>query len=473
MTSIFHTLNIGSQALFANRQGLDTAAHNIANAQTEGYSRQTMQLGQRLPTPYQGVFIGNGVYTQDISRAHDRFIEKQLNQSNSSLGASNTREEALRSLEGIYSPEQSASLYDEITSFFSTLHTLANFPEELPCRVAVVEQGKSLAGTFRRVDENLRATRSMIDVNIESSVHELNSLLDRISGLNGKIKGLEFADGSQANDLRDQRDRMLRQVSEIFNVSYYDDSSGMVAIRGPNEVLLVEGNRAATVQLQRSSITEGAFQLVTKDSEGGGAHDITHAIKNGKIGGFLEVRDEVITGLIHNNNVLAKSFTDEFNEIHRSGYGINSHGDKTGLNFFKPVGDLHTAAENMDLDDAIIASTDALSTASLSKSPGDNINITRMLGLQGEKVLNEGKSTFEDFYTNTVGVLGTQILKAGHVKESDQVLHSDIVARREAVAGVSLDEEATNMIRWQSSFTAASKVIKTVDEMLDTILHLK
>ena len=472
MTSIFHTLNLGTQALFANRQGLDTAAHNIANAQTEGYSRQTAHLGQRAPTGFQGVFMGNGVYTQDISRSHDRFIEKQLNQSNASLGASTTRDEALRSLEGIYSPDQSASLYDEMSNFFSSLHALSNSPEDLPSRVAVIEQGKTLSSTFRRVDENLRSTRSMIDENIDSSVHEVNSLLDRIASLNGKIKGMEFADESQANDLRDQQDRMLRQVSEVFNVSYYSDASGMMTIRGPNETLLVEGSRAASMQVQRSALTEGAYQIIATDS-GGSAHDITDAIHGGKIGGYLEVRDQVITGLIQDNNQLAKTLTDRFNEVHRSGYGINNMGARTGLNFFKSVDDIDFAARNMDLDNAIIASTDALSTASSPLASGDNVNIIRMLGIQKEKLLNEGKSTLDGFYTNTVGTLGAQIVKAGHLLDSDQVIHSDVMARKESITGVSLDEEATNMMRWQTSFTAASKVIKTVDEMLDTILHLK
>ncbi len=131
------------------------------------------------------------------------------------------------------------------------------------------------------------------------------------------------------------------------------------------------------------------------------------------------------------------------------------------------------SAQNFKIDDSIWESLDAISAASSPNAPGDNVVLNDLIRLKDTKILDGGNVTFNEFYANTVGNLGLEVVRSEHIKEADELLNADLVGRREAVAGVSLDEEATNLLKWQASFTAASKVITTVDEMLDTVLSLK
>ena len=144
-----------------------------------------------------------------------------------------------------------------------------------------------------------------------------------------------------------------------------------------------------------------------------------------------------------------------------------------GRDFFKPIENLDTAAMDINLTDLIANSTDAVSFGSSPNAVGDNVNANNMLRLRDRRVLDDGNASFVEFYANYVGVLGTDAVRAKHQSETDNVIFADIKARKEGVSGVSLDEEAAEMIKWQTAFTASSKVITTVDEMLETVLGSK
>ena len=160
MTGLSHSLNIGSQSLYANQQGIDTTAHNIANAQTEGYSRQRLHLLQRDPVSKQGVLLGSGVYVGSIDRVHNKFVEKQVNIANASTENSRARFDALDRLGAIFSPELQNSVASQINQFFNAWQNLSKYPEELTVRTEVREQGKNLADAFRRTDQEIRRQRS-------------------------------------------------------------------------------------------------------------------------------------------------------------------------------------------------------------------------------------------------------------------------------------------------------------------------
>jgi flagellar hook-associated protein 1 FlgK len=163
MPSLFHTLNLGSEALYATRQGVDTTGHNIANAQVEGYSRQRVNLKQRDPLERNNLMIGNGVYVGSISRLHDKFIENQINRANQEGGFASARAEGMKNLEVIFSPQMSASISDEMSGFFNSMGDLSNFPEDFTVRTAVVESARNLTASFRRVDSDLKEARGALN----------------------------------------------------------------------------------------------------------------------------------------------------------------------------------------------------------------------------------------------------------------------------------------------------------------------
>lgn len=466
-----HTLGIGVDALFATRQGIDTAGHNIANAHVEGYSRQRVNITPRDPLERYNLLLGNGVYVKNITRAHDSFLEKQINETNQSAGAHQAMTSELKAIESIFSPELNASVSDQMSIFFNQMQQLSNFPEELTVRTSVREAAKDLTSSLRKIDESLGDAQKMIDSKIEGETKEISRMLAQVADLNVRINTEETGGGKPANDLRDQQDKLVRELSQKMEVSYYRGNFGMLTVRGPGGILLVDMNAAAKMDVSKNSET-AMNDIVVIDSSGRTTRNVTDKNEGGSLNGLVKVRDEIIVGLRDNNNELARTFADSFNEVHRQGFGLKNFKEATGRDFFT-MDDSDKPAATLRVADAIEASTDAISVAATPNAPGDNVIANDLLRLRDAKILQNGNATMTDFYSNFVGNFGLDVVRADQMKQADDIIVADLSSRREAIAGVSLDEEATNLMRWQANFTAASKLITTVDEMMETVLQMK
>ncbi len=478
MAGLYHTLNVGAEALFATRQGVDTAGHNIANAQTEGFSRQRVELAQRDPSETRGVLIGNGVFVKTITRAHDQFIEKHLNETHQLSGRSTAYFDELKGIEDIYNPELTSTVADGITNFFNRVRELANFPDELTARTGVRESALSLAQSFHRVDSALKATQIDLNNKIKGEVDLLNTAIDNIAQLNVSIREMEAGEEKNANDLRDQQDRLVSQVAKSVGINYYRDEYGMLVLRGPDETLLVErGNCAhfeAQVNPDRSETSHGRFyDIGVVPLNSSLSRDATQWNTGGKLKAYFDVRDTVLEGLINQNNELASTLAYSVNAIHRQGFGLNNFKTSTGRDLFTISEDPRMAAETFELSNAILRSTDAISAAITPDAPADNVNLNDILRLENTKFMAGGNASFNDYYANMVGALGLEVVRAKNSHEADKLLLDDITSRKEAVSGVSMDEEATNLLKWQANFTASSRVITAIDEMLETVLNMK
>ncbi len=473
MPSLFHTLNVGSEALYATRQGVDTAGHNIANAQVEGYSRQRINLRQREPLQVGNLLIGNGNYVGNIARLHDNFIEKQINRAGADFGRARTKADAMKQLEVVFSPELNASVADEVSNFFNSLQDLSNFPEDFTVRTSVSETGKNVSAAFRRVDTDLKSARTSFNERVSDEANKLSDNLTEIANLNIKIQTMEAGSKQDANDLRDQRDRLLRDVSTSIGINYYEDQHGMLMIRGPKEVTLVDGGHASKVDVVTNGTNDGMFDVICTDWENHVSRNLTEKLDGGTLDALVDMRDHVVPDLIAKNNDSAYTLASNINAVHREGFGLKEFGEQRGRDFFNISGDLKNTAASIDLDDTILSSVDAIAGGVSPLAPGDNVNIIQMVKLKEQRLFGDGQATFNEHYANYVGALGLDVTRAEHLHEATDVVMQDLNKRREAVSGVSLDEEATNLLKWQANFTASSKVITTVDEMLDTVLQLK
>ena len=473
MGGLYHTLNIGSQALFATRQGVDTAGHNISNAHTEGYSRQRVNLKQRVPTEMHGIVRGNGVFVNNITRAHDKFIEKSLNKSQQDFGDSQTYHRELKSLEDIFSPELNTTTDKEISLFFNSIRDLANMPEDLTVRTAVKESAVNLSDSFRRVDRDLERRQQDVNQRIAGEVDEAARLLRGIAHLNAQIQYTEAGDRQEAGDLRDQQEKMVRDLSQKIEVNYYRGDMGMLVVRGPNESLLVDRNFHANIAPRVREGDNSFFEIVVMDTDGNRASAISRHNSTGSLKALFRVRDEEIPELRQRNNVLAYTLGNAVNSIHRRGYGLNDFKESTGRDFFSLSEDLDTAASSIVISSDIWESTDAISAAMTPSAPGDNVMANELLRLENQKLLLNGNATFNEYYSDYVGQYGLEVVRAKHIQEADEVVLNDIKSQKESVSGVSMDEEAASLLKWQANFTASSRVITTVDEMLETVLSLK
>lgn len=473
MSSLSHTLNIGGDSLMANRQGIDTTAHNIANAQTEGYSRQDVDLKQRDPILRNGLVIGDGVYVGSIKRAHDKFIEKQVNKATTRDGYSNKLYENLQDLQLTFSPELESTVSEEISGFFGALQSLSTTPDDLTARTVLIDQARNVVTAFRRVDTEVKQKRAAINDTIAARAKEVTDITHQIAKLNVSIQSMELNPSASANDLRDQQERLVSKLSSIIDVSSYLDKDGMMCIRGPGESLLVDRRFSGTLDCQMDKDGDGMFKLVSIEPGGSKMWDITDRLKGGEMKALVHIRDEVAKPLLDRNNTLAAAFIGQVNDIHKQGFGLNDFAQSVGRGFFEDVTDLKNAAGNMNISSLVQASTDAISVASSPSASGDNVIANELVSLKDKKILENGNATLTDYYANFVGILGTEVVRAEHAKDTDKIMLAELKGRKEMVSGVSLDEEAANMIKWQTAFTASSKVITTIDEMFDTILSMK
>jgi flagellar hook-associated protein 1 FlgK len=472
-SGLFHTLNIGEQSLYTTRQGVDTASHNIANANVEGYSRQRINVRARDPQWTHGVVIGSGAYIKDITRSHNQFVEKQINRAQQISGEATGRFEALKTLEPIFSPELSAGVSDEITNFFNSVQDLSLSPDDIAVRTSVRENAKNVASAFRRVDGEIQQRRVDLNDIVVQECSEINGRLQGISKLNLQIQEIEVTPGAFANDLRDQRDLFLRELTEKVNINYYEDEFGNFCVRGPEDIVLVDRGYISEFNVTANDKNDGFADILVTDTEGGHKRNVTRKLEGGRLKGLVDVRDNICTDLTRKNNEMASKFTTRFNEIHSKGFGIKDFEESTGRNFFKPVENLASAARDMDISDEVTESIEAISVAGTPLAGGDNIIANELLSLKSEKMLDSGRTDLIEYYANYVGNLGIEINRTSHMKEANDLVVNDLHSQRESIAGVSLDEEAVSLMKWQSNFTASSKVITTVDEMLDTVLNLK
>ncbi len=456
-----------------SRQGVDTTGHNIANAQVEGFSRQKVNAKQRDPLDRNGILIGNGVYVGNISRSHDQFVENQINETKQSTGKTNAKSDGLKQIELIFSPEQAASVADEMTTFFNSISDLAGNPADFTNRTNVVENAKNLTQAFRTIDTELVRKKADFDGNIGQKVLQINDLSKEIADLNIRIRTMETGVGQEANDLRDNRDGLVQDLAQLIDIHYYEDKDGMMMLRGPRETTLVDRGSSAKLSLMANVDDPSINNIMISDQNDGNLKNVTHDIVGGELAGLIELRDEVLPDLVDKNNEMAYTFATRFNQIHKQGFGVGKYNNTTGRNFFESPSDMASAAQNLRLDDAITQSQDAIAAASTALAPADNVIMNQLLSVQDEKLMGEGNISLTEYYSNYIGVLGLEVVRSDHINEANKLLLADIENRKESISGVSLDEEATNLLKWQSNFTASSKVITTIDEMLETVLSLK
>ncbi len=474
MGGLKHTLNVGAESLYATRQGVDTAGHNIANANTEGYSRQRVNLEQYVPSETRNVIIGNGVFVKNITRAHDKFLEKQLNLSNQDLGRSQAKTEAMKPLEEIYSPQLNASVSEEMNAFFNAWQDLSNFPEEVVVRTNVKEKADNLTSTFHRIDASLKRKRLGINERISGETQEISAMIAEIANINLAITSLESGERKEASDLLDKQDLLLRKLTKKIDINYYRGDRGMVVVRGPQETLLVERGHFADVDVRKKAHGNTVLYEVVIDQ--GSANKpviVNDLMKKGSLAGLLEVRDKVIPDLIQKNNEIAFVIGHSVNSIHRQGFGIGKFKENMGRNFFDVSDNMNDAAETLSINGLIREDVSSISAAISPNAPGDNVIVNEIIRLKERRMMGNGESTFDEYYANTVGTFGLELVRAEHINEADRILNKDLLSRHDSLKGVSMDEEAINLMKWQANFSASSRVITTVDEMFETVLSLK
>jgi flagellar hook-associated protein 1 FlgK len=464
MGGIGSLLDIGRSALLAYQRALSVTGQNISNVNTPGYSRQEVLLGALPPQDDGTAFMGMGVTVQEIRRSFDGFIARQLYGSQSTLGRYQVMRDALAQAEGFFPDSSDAGISAGMSDFFNALQDVANNPADLTARSVLLARAQTLAGRFNDTAGYLQAQQRALDGQIQQSVGEVNTLAAQIAALNAKI-GQAESGGQAANDLRDQRESLLRDLASRINITTLEDGAGQITVFvGRGQTLVSQGNANRLIATPDAN-NHGYVDVQFVAGATGTPVTISSVIADGRLRGLLDVRDGTLAGLLSSLDTLAGDFVTQINQVHRQGFGLDG---STDLAFFAQAGlTASTMAVNISDPRQVAAS------ASASGLPGDNANILAMAALQSQTSTVLGGVTLNDFYAKMTTDLGTAASQADQGLTVQTAVQAQLQSHQAEVAGVSLDEELMNLMKYQRAFEAASKVIVTTDALMQAILAMK
>jgi flagellar hook-associated protein 1 FlgK len=464
MTSLLNALNAGKTSLLTNQKSIEIVGNNIANVNTEGYSRQRAELMQIPAVNFGDFFIGQGVTVSDVSRDYSVFINRQLQDKSIEYGEETGKSGSLTELERIFNVTED-NLASQINDFFDAWQELTANPSGQVERDVVMQRGEMLGDAFRAITDDMDTVVSNMNTEIIGEVDYLNEKITEIAKLNDRISLVEIS-GQTANAARDQRDLIVKDLSETLGVQTFTDNRGMLCVQLPGGMPLVQGNLASTIKTVTVG-TDVSLQLETS----GVAMDITLDNMGGKFKGMFEVRDVFIADLRSDLNTLAKDLTTAVNTEHAAGYGSDG---VTGRNFFVDMATL--SADEVPSRHVYLAISNASEVAAaglINAAPGDNQNALRIAQLEITHKVGSTDDTFDNFFSQMVSAVGIEAARNELALSGAKDAAIQLQNLRDGYSGVSLEEEMIDLIQYQRGFESSAKFLSTVDEMMNALLQLK
>ena len=475
--------SIARTALLTHQVSLQTISQNIANAETPGYSRQEAQLVANTPVRFPYGVLGTGVNVAAIIRHRDILLDDGYRSSSASLGNAETRRESLSRVEQVFGEPSDLGMSNALDQFWGSWSDLSASPGNDAARAVVQQRGKQVASLFNSYDRQLSDQRSGVLERVATNVGEINRLAQQVAGLNDQILRTEGGNIT-ANDLRDQRDIALDSLSRLAGTRSIWQNNGSVTVLIGNSTL-VDASTARPISLGIGpTVPPPAVAQVDMpvSIRLGDSPDMLWPL-GGELDAAIGVVNKQIPLLRSRLDAMATGIVTAVNSIHTAGFvfsGNSIPGTAAG-NFFD-VGTLAAPvrAGSLKLDAAVAANIANIAASGDASAPTDNntaLALSALRTVEGSVSFTDSNGTTElgsflGFFRNTVTKLGLDVRNA----EDDSAVYSALAEqaeqRRQSVSGVNTDEELIKMLKAQQSYTAATKLIKTADEMLQTLLQL-
>jgi flagellar hook-associated protein 1 FlgK len=521
MRSTFSGIEISKRALFTQQEALNTTGHNVANANTRGYSRQVVNMVAAKPAEAVAMShstvpgqMGQSVEFSSITRIREKFLDSQYYNENKSSGEWTVRQDTLDKLQGIINEPSDTGVRQVIQNFWNAWQELSKAPDNLTGRAVVKESALAMADAFKHTSKQLSDLSSDLTDNINVKTTYINSTTDQIAKLNNEIYRIEGL-GNNANDLRDQRDVLLDDLSKTVNITVVEDSSGYRVSMGSQ--VLVDG-----------------FDVTTTVSSASLQASMGTDLTSGEVYGMINSRDVLVASYQNELNTMVKTMVEGdvkvtlpagavvpqgtvigtktysgtvedrtlketdvrditvkgFNGLHKLGYVLNNGAFVKGDNFFTTSDGGAISASNIIVNPNIEHNVSNIATSlrtyvdpadGVEKSVSGNNDMALIVAELPQKsfnfdptgsgtvVLKEG--TLDEFFRAVVGQLGVQGQEAERQNANQKVLVEQVEARRQSVSGVSMDEEMANMIKFQHAYNAAARAMTVYDEALDKVIN--
>lgn len=463
--SLNSVLQIGSNAASAYQTAINVTSENISNVNTTGYSRQkaVLETGPQSTTTSNNFYSGNGVSVVSIQRSYDAVLQKELANAQTSQGYDTTQSTGLQAIQPVFNEVSTDGLGAAIDSFFNSWQDVASDPKSTSARQGVLTSAQNLVDNFNSVSKTLSDAVATQNSSLGALKDNINQNLTNIAQLNSQIKAIGDS-GGNTNELKDQRDQAVQDLSQQIGITYTENSDGTTDVNyADGGGALVTGSQAGSFSLTTNAST-GLYDVNLTPAGSTTAAAVSPV--SGTLGATLNLRDTVIPGYQKQVDALAQTIASEVNTQQQAGYDKNG---TLGIALFNPATSGATIAVN-----SAITGTDQIAASSSASNSGDNSNALLIAGLANSTTHTTAVSgqTFGNYYNNLVAKVGQDVKTSGNKVTQDQTYSNQLSTLRESNSGVSLDEELVNLTNYQKSYQASAKVISTAASMMDTILAI-
>ncbi|MGF7050610.1 flagellar hook-associated protein 1 FlgK [Paenibacillus sp. DS2015] len=512
MASTFHSIETAKRSLFTQTAALSTTGHNIANVNTAGYSRQVVKMTESIPmeafaflrstAPGQ---LGTGSEFVAIERVRESFLDDQFRKESSSQGAWDIRLSTLEKLEATLNEPSDTGVAKVINNFWDAWSDFSQDPQDITNRKIVKETTLALTDALNQMSRQMTDLESDLTNSVDLQASSINSLLSQVASLNSNINKIESL-GDNANDLRDQRDYAMDQLSKLANVQvapleagYQVTLAGQVVVNGATATPIT----AATLQTgyEDGTLTGGETYgtLYSRDVYVADYKNQLNQLVNTLANGEVEIKIPAGTVLpegtilnnvtysdANNNRKIGSELTvtvKGINGLHKLGYTLAGASPQAGGDFFVSKDGSALSAENVTLSQLI--QDDPNNIASSMRTDGTGVDEKIVVGNNSLALLMSGlksgkfdfgtafskPASIDDFFTSIVGQIGVESKEAERQVQNAVLLTDQVNASRQSVSGVSLDEEMSNLIKYQHGYSAASRFLTTIDELLNKLIN--
>lgn len=460
MSSLFGTMSVALQSMLAQQGALEVVANNVANANTPGYSREVPNFEERPPVLSGNFMVGTGVSMASVESVRDNILNLRIQQETSQQSGLGSYVGSMNQVQALFNETQGTGLQSYLSNFFSSFQSLATDPTSSPLRQATITAGQNLSDAFNQTSQSLSTIRHGLDQSVMQTVTEVNQLTAQVANLNQQIKSVSNS-GDSPGALEDQRDLALSKLSNLIDTAVVYSSGGGVTVTTTNGTALVTDGQSDDLTTQLDTTT-GMHKVM---AQGG---DITSSIAGGQLLGLINARDHGIPSTQSSLDNLASAIVSAVNTQQEEGYDLNG---TPGTNFFVPFSPA-TAGSNAGAASTMTLAIESPSqiAASSDGTLGDNGNASALANLLNQPIVSG--QTAGDYYSNLIDQVGNDVSNATSEQEAVGLVLRQLTNQQAAVSGVSLDEEASNLVMFQRAYEASARVISTIDELVSTTINM-
>ncbi len=467
MSGLYSTLQLGQRAVQTQRQGIELTGHNIANVDNPNFARQRIDVSTGPTIAGPNGIQATGVTTEQIRAVRSEILDTSIQEENSLTAYLEKKSDVLEQTKAKLGPtflaqpgglagEDVSGLLSHLDGLFNQFQELASDPTSRTQRVALLEQANTLTQDFHRLAQTLNEVQTQLDSELAQNVGDANGLLTEIAQLNQSIEQAENRSGTLANDLRDRRTAALESLSKLTNFQTSQSENGIMSLHLEG-LTIVDGNQI-TGQFQLQPDAQGHQRaVVTVD-------DVTHPITQGTLGALSDIRTQTITPLATRLDTLAATLATEVNAVHSRGFDLSG---ETGEAFF--TGD---SAATLSINQILQDNPDRIQATHERDAAGGNEILRELSALRSQSQADLDGRSMGDHMTESIAFFTNELVDTAEQLENQSAVQELLERQRNAVSGVSLDEEMTNLVKFQNAFEASARLVSVIDEMLQTVVNL-